>query len=217
MNDLTIWNYKNSEIRTIEKDNETWWVLKDICNALEISNNRRVAERLDTDELMSLKVTSGGQQREILCINEFGLYTIILRSNKPQAKPFRRWVTHEVLPQIRKTGSYSIPTPALTVKDYIHNTCKELGMNEPIMSADLVRSSDVPDDYYLVKAWDALHLTYGFAPDSKEIVIDNIIQKKTVLYLYFHVGRQSHYFEAKFKKRGKRWWLFDFNHSRTKK
>lgn len=108
-------------------------------------------------------------------------------------------------------------TKFLTVKDYIHNTCKVLGMNEPITSADLVRSSDIPDDYYLLKAWDALRLSYGFAPDSEEIIIDDIIQKKTVLYLYFHVGRQNHYFEAKFKKYGKKWSLSNFNHSRIKK
>ena len=108
-------------------------------------------------------------------------------------------------------------TKLLTVKDYIHNTCKEFGMNEPIMSADLIHLSDVPEDYYLAKAWDALRLTYGFAPDSKEIIIDDIIQKKTVFYLYFHVGRQNHYFKAKFKKHSKVWWLSDFNHSRTKK
>ena len=214
MNDLTIWNYEDSKVRTLEKDGETWWALVDICAVLELSNSRIAAERLDEDERRKFNLP---RQGETWFINEFGLYSVILRSDKPKAKPFHRWVTHEVLPQIRKTGSYSIPTPALTVEDYIHNTCKELRMNEPIMSADLIHLSDVPDDYYIAKAWDALCLTYGFAPDSKEIVIDDIIQKKTVFYLYFHVGRQNHYFEAKFKKHHKKWWLSNFNHSRTKK
>ena len=106
MNNLKIFNYENNEIRTVQKDNELWWVLKDVCTALELSDTNKVAERLDSDELTRIKFVSGGQNREMYFINESGLYNVILRSDKSEAKKFKRWVTHEVLPTIRKTGGY---------------------------------------------------------------------------------------------------------------
>lgn len=106
MNNLTTFNYNNSTIRTIQKDGETWWVLKDVCDILELSNSRRVSERLDEDEKgVTLSDTLGGAQN-LTIINESGLYKVILRSDKPEAKKFMNWVTHEVLPTIRKHGAY---------------------------------------------------------------------------------------------------------------
>lgn len=96
-------------IRAAIIDNNPWFVAKDVCDVLEHSNSRKAVDGLDEDELASLKVTSGGQVREMTFVSESGLYTLIIRSNKPQAKPFRKWVTAEVLPQIRKTGSYQTP------------------------------------------------------------------------------------------------------------
>lgn len=96
-------------IRTITVDDDPWFVAKDICDVLEHTNSRKAVEGLDDDELMSQKVTSGGQSREMTFISESGLYTLIIRSNKPQAKQFRKWVTAEVLPQIRRTGAYQTP------------------------------------------------------------------------------------------------------------
>lgn len=109
MNNLQIFNYKGNEVRTVEKDGEPWWVLKDVCNVLGLSDTNKVAERLDSDELTRIKFVSGGQSREMLCVNESGLYNVILRSDKPEAKPFRKWVTSEVLPSIRKHGAYMTP------------------------------------------------------------------------------------------------------------
>lgn len=107
-NEVQVWNYEGAEVRTVQIDGEPWFVLTDVCRELEISNSRMAADRLENDELMSVKLTSGGQRREMTIINESGLYTVILRSDKPQAKPFRKWVTSEVLPSIRKHGSYSV-------------------------------------------------------------------------------------------------------------
>ena len=106
MNDLKIFNYENQEGRTIEKDGQTWWVLKDICNVLKIKNPSDIANRLDSDEVTRFNL--GGLSGITNIVNESGLYNVILRSDKPQAKPFRKWVTSEVLPSIRKTGQYSI-------------------------------------------------------------------------------------------------------------
>ena len=109
MNNLQVFNYNGNEVRTIQKDGEPWWVLKDVCNVLDLSDTNKTAERLDVDGLTRIKFVTGGQNREMLCINESGLYNVILRSDKPEAKPFRKWVTSEVLPSIRKHGAYMTP------------------------------------------------------------------------------------------------------------
>ena len=109
MNEITIFNYGCKEIRTVMKNGEPWWVLKDVCEVLGLSNSRMVSDRLDEDELMSVKLTSGGQMREMTVVNESGLYNVILRSDKPNAKAFKKWVTSEVLPSIRKHGGYLTP------------------------------------------------------------------------------------------------------------
>lgn len=107
MNEIKKWTFGENEVRTIEKDGEPWWVLADVCKVLEIVNNRNIAARLDEDEKgVTLVDTLGGNQNMTI-INESGLYTVILRSDKPQAKPFRKWVTSEVLPAIRKHGMYA--------------------------------------------------------------------------------------------------------------
>ena len=106
MNDIQIFNYQDHEVRTVQMGGEPWFVLKDVCEVLGLSDTNKTAERLDPDELTRTKLVSGGQEREMYIINESGLYNVILRSDKPQAKPFRRWVTGEVLPSIRKHGGY---------------------------------------------------------------------------------------------------------------
>ena len=111
-------NEEFGKIRTVIKDGEPWFVLADICKILEISNSRMVAERLDAEELMSVKLTSGGQRREMTAVSESGLYAVILRSDKPQAKPFRKWVTTEILPTIRRTGGY-VANEDMFIENYL--------------------------------------------------------------------------------------------------
>ncbi len=105
MNNLQIFNYKGNEVRTVEKDGITWWVLKDVCNILDIKNVTQMAQRLDEDERSMFNI---GRQGETNIVNESGLYNVILRSDKEEAKPFRKWVTSEVLPSIRKYGTYEL-------------------------------------------------------------------------------------------------------------
>lgn len=108
-NRLQVFSYKGNEVRTVLRDGEPWWVLKDVCDILELSNSRMVADRLDDDEKgVSIADTPGGKQ-EITIVSESGLYSVILLSRKPEAKKFKRWVTHEVLPTIRKHGVYVTP------------------------------------------------------------------------------------------------------------
>ncbi len=105
-----IFNYEGRSIRTVESNGEMWWALKDVCEILGIVKYRDTASRLDDDErgLAKLDTLGGGAQQSII-INESGLYNVIMRSDKPEAKKFKRWVTHEVLPSIRKEGAYITP------------------------------------------------------------------------------------------------------------
>ena len=107
-NEIQVWNYESSEIRTVQINGEPWFVLSDVCKVLELSSPHKVAERLDGDEKGRNQIPTLGGVQEMTVVNESGLYAVILRSDKPQAKPFRKWVTSEVLPSIRKHGSYSV-------------------------------------------------------------------------------------------------------------
>ena len=105
--DLQVFDFNEHAVRIIMQDGEPWWIAKDVCEILEISKYRDAITKLDDDERCPVKVDTLNRAQEMTAISESGLYTLIIRSNKPEAKKFRRWVTHEVLPSIRKTGSYN--------------------------------------------------------------------------------------------------------------
>lgn len=100
--------FNDTEVRSITADDEIWFALVDVCKILELSNPRRVAQRLDDDEKRNFKLRLAGSDPWF--VNEPGLYHVILTSKSEKAVPFRRWVTHEVLPSIRKQGFYSLLT-----------------------------------------------------------------------------------------------------------
>lgn len=114
MEQIVSLTYHGADVRTVEKEDGLWWVLKDVCGVIGISNHFNVATRLDDDEKALHLVEAPGGKQNTTIINEPGLYNVILRSDKPEAKEFKRWVTHDVLPKIRKTGTYSMQqmTPA---------------------------------------------------------------------------------------------------------
>jgi len=108
MNELTTFsNLEFGQIRIILISGEPWFVAKDICDILDHSNVSMAMSRLDDDEVT--KFNLGGQSGETNIINESGLYSLVLGSRKPEAKQFKKWITSEVIPSIRKTGSYSRP------------------------------------------------------------------------------------------------------------
>ena len=113
--------FSDQQVRALTINGEPWFVARDVCDILEIENVTKAVYGLDDDELTLLKVRSGGQERDMNCVSESGLYTLIIRSNKPQAKPFRKWVTSVVLPAIRKTGSYAMPGAAGKRADIFHH------------------------------------------------------------------------------------------------
>ncbi|NNG67316.1 phage antirepressor [Caldanaerobacter subterraneus] len=104
-----VFNYKNHQVRTFLIDGEPWWAVKDVCDVLDIGNPSDAVRRLDEDEVDLIEVIDSlGRTQEINIVNEAGLYNLILGSRKPEAKDFKRWITHEVIPQIRKAGVYSL-------------------------------------------------------------------------------------------------------------
>ena len=114
---LKLFENPQFRVRVIMRLGDPWFVAKDACDCLEITNVSQACQTLDEDEKGIYKVYTLGGSQDMTLISESGLYTLIMRSNKPEAKVFRKWVTSEVLPSIRKTGSYSVaqpqPQPAL--------------------------------------------------------------------------------------------------------
>jgi prophage antirepressor-like protein len=126
-NVINFFSYQQKQVRVIIKDGEPWWVAKDVCDILEINNSRQAITRLDEDEKNTVIIndgTSGNPNKTI--INEPGLYTLILTSRKPEAKEFKRWITHEVIPSIRKTGKYNINNNKITPLDAFKQLIKVL-------------------------------------------------------------------------------------------
>lgn len=121
-----VFNYQDQQVRTVVKDGEPWFVAKDVCDVLGITDARKSVNLLDEDERNSVPVTDSlGRNQETFIINEPGLYSLILRSRKPEAKQFKRWITHEVIPTIRKTGSYQMEQPK-TPLEVLQGTINQL-------------------------------------------------------------------------------------------
>lgn len=108
--DILKYDFKNNEIRTVTHDDgSVWFVAKDITDSLGMSNGREAVRKLDDDEKNAVILNDGsGKPNNFTILNESGMYSLILQSRKPEAKDFKKWVTNEVLPSIRKTGSYSM-------------------------------------------------------------------------------------------------------------
>lgn len=107
---LQKFNFEENEMRVLTDENEqTWFAGVDICNILGYTDSQQAIEKLEDDEKKLDSVKHGsGQQRKTWTVNEFGLYSLILTSRKPEAKAFKRWITHEVLPSLRKAGKYTV-------------------------------------------------------------------------------------------------------------
>jgi prophage antirepressor-like protein len=116
---LIPFQFEDRQIRVLVIDGDPWWVAFEICSILGISNGRDAVSRLDDDEKTSVAITdslinqgfsSNAPGTKITLINEPGMYSLVMTSRKPEAKTFKRWVTHDVIPSIRKTGRYEVPT-----------------------------------------------------------------------------------------------------------
>lgn len=135
MNGLTIFSYEGKEVRTIQKDDETWWVAKDVCDVFGETNRFRAMQALDEDEKGYTQMTTPGGMQQAAIVNEPGLYSLLfamqpskargvsdnyIQQRELKVKKFKRWVTHEVLPSIRKHGLYAadelLANPDLFIK-----------------------------------------------------------------------------------------------------
>lgn len=117
MNQVQVFsNNQFGEIRAIERNSEPWFVAVDVCKALEITNPTAATSRLDEDERSKFNL---GRQGEATIINEPGLYSLVLSSRKPEAKQFKRWITHEVIPSIRRNGGYISGQETLSDEDLL--------------------------------------------------------------------------------------------------
>ncbi|MCX8643206.1 phage antirepressor KilAC domain-containing protein [Bifidobacterium sp. B4081] len=145
-------DFKGHRVRTLTfETGQTWWVLKDVCDVLGVKNATDVAKRLDQDEVTRFNL--GGLSGESNIVNESGLYKIILRSDKPQAHDFQRWVTHEVLPSIRMHGGYMLGQERMTpeqmalasmrwLQSKVREQEEQLGRQRPkVLFADAVTAS----------------------------------------------------------------------------
>lgn len=113
---LAVFNFQSHDVRVIQQGDTPWFIAADICKALGYKNtSKAVADHLDADEQSNESLDSGG--KPALVINESGMYTLVLRSHKPEARKFAKWVTSEVLPSIRKTGSYGTEQTTPSVKN----------------------------------------------------------------------------------------------------
>lgn len=130
-------NNNFGQIRVVERDGEPWFVAADVCNVLDLSNPTIAVSRLDEDERAKFNL---GRQGDATIVNEPGLYTLVLGSRKPEAKAFKRWITHEVIPIIRKTGAYStrkpdsymIDDPIARAQRWIEEAQERLALQETI-------------------------------------------------------------------------------------
>ena len=152
MNELQIFNNEMfGNVRIILQDNEPWFVAKDVCDCLDLSNSRKALSRLDDDEKGVTSSDTPGGKQEMATVNEYGLYNLVLSSRKPEAKEFKRWITHEVLPSLRKYGTYNMNIPK-TLPDALiayaseieaHNKTKALVEEQKpkVLFADAVNAS----------------------------------------------------------------------------
>jgi len=136
-----IFQFDNSQIRTVTVGSETWFVAADVCAALEIGNVSMAVQRLDEDEVTLSQIE--GSHRQTNLVSESGLFSLILRSDKPEAKRFKKWVTSEVLPAIRKTGAYQVQASPLTLFELTLAQMKaqELRINEIAAEVKEVKAS----------------------------------------------------------------------------
>lgn len=129
-NKIQVWNYESSEVRTVQVNGEPWFVGKDVATVLGYSNTRdAIARHVDEEDKAGVGIHDGSQMREVVVVNESGLYSLVLSSKLPNAKKFKRWVTSEVLPSIRKHGAYMTEQTlerALTSPDFLIELATQL-------------------------------------------------------------------------------------------
>lgn len=179
MNDLQIFkNEEFGEIRTLEIDNEVWFVGKDVAESLGYAASRNaIAAHVDEDDKVTHRIDASGQSRDMTIINESGLYSLILSSGLPNAKKFKKWITGEVIPSIRKNGGYLANQENLTPEQIVANAL--------VVAQNIIANKDKQIEEMQPKAdyFDALvdrNLLTSFRDTAKEL---NIGEKNFIAFL----------------------------------
>lgn len=138
MNQLRIFNFENSNIRTLLVDDAPFFVGKDVANLLGYKRaDNAIRAHVDDEDKLVNRISASGQTRHMTIINESGLYSLIFRSDLAAAKRFKRWVTNEVLPQIRKTGSYEAPTNPMQILELQFEALKDTNKRVETVISDV--------------------------------------------------------------------------------
>lgn len=142
MNNLQIFNSPEfGQVRTIQQNGEPWFIGKDVAEILGYSNTpKAIRDHVDDEDKLTERIVLSGQNREMTIINESGLYSLILSSKMPKAKEFKRWVTSEVIPAIRKTGKYEAMAQAVPVDDEPATDFTQLEFDQRIRIAAIIAS-----------------------------------------------------------------------------
>ena len=170
MTALDVFTYGEQPVRTVLVDGEPWFVAADVCMQIGISKPRDATAQLDADERASMAVDTLGGQQQMTVVSEAGVYSLMLISRSPLVQPFKRWLTHEVLPAIRKTGTYSVELakPELTREQRLAYAVLE--------AADTIKEQDARIAQLLpsAEAWDALA-----ADDGRDLSVREAAQVLT--------------------------------------
>ncbi|BAM46323.1 phage antirepressor [Amphibacillus xylanus] len=178
--------FEGNQLRIIDEKGELWFVAKDVCEILEIKNSRMALSRLDEDEKGVSSIDTPGGYQKLSTVNEFGLYNLVLSSRKPEAKKFKRWVTHEVIPSIRKTGKYEIQEPSYVIEDSIKRAERWIEeQRERLMLEQRIKEYEPKISYVdkILEAKDAVNITqiakdYGMSGQK----LNNILHEAGVQY-----------------------------------
>lgn len=162
-----VFTFTAQSVRVVVIDDAPWFVGKDVCEALSIANHNDALGRLDDDERQGVGITDPlGNKQTATAINESGLYSLILTSRKPEAKKFKKWVTSEVLPAIRKTGSYHAVPPAPT-SDAAHETLAPKDMGNLTRLVWLICNGLWGDSAWTQAVWFRLRQVTGCAAPNR--------------------------------------------------
>lgn len=140
--DFRTFDFEEQAIRTVMRDGEPWFVAVDVCRVLELANTSQAVSRLDEDEKGIISNDTLGGPQQMLIISESGFYALVNRSDKLEAKRFRKWVTSVVLPSIRKTGSYVHPTIGVGTMDHLPGL-DDMSSNNRVGWLNLIREARI--------------------------------------------------------------------------
>lgn len=209
MNDIQVFDFENNAVRVVEKENEPWFVAADVARILGYDHTPSALRSLDDDEadvhIMHSRSSNGVEQnREVSIINESGLYHLVLVSRKPEAKKFRKWVTAEVLPSIRKTGRYDLKSggdfsamPDRTMQQWINliretrllygrAAARELWEKSPLPVIAAPERDDLPEksDFDGGEAQKCLEIVKNALPEAEKAGAARFVYKNGSKWLF---------------------------------